>query len=44
LCITALGTNTTEAKEEAYKAVNCIKWENCFYRSDIGYRAVEREK
>ena len=44
LCVTALGTNTTEAKEEAYKAVNCIKWENCFYRSDIGYRAVEREK
>jgi phosphoribosylamine--glycine ligase len=44
LCVTALGTNATEAKEEAYKAVNCIKWENCFYRSDIGYRAVEREK
>ena len=44
LCVTALGTSATEAKEETYKAVNCIKWENCFYRSDIGYRAVEREK
>ena len=44
LCVTALGINTTEAQKEAYKAVNCIKWDNCFYRSDIGYRAVEREK
>ena len=44
LCVTALGINTTEAQKEAYRAANCIKWDNCFYRSDIGHRAVEREK
>jgi len=44
LCVTALGANTTEAQKEAYKTVKRIKWDKCFYRSDIGYRAVEREK
>jgi phosphoribosylamine--glycine ligase len=44
LCVTALGENVTAAQERAYQAVKHIHWEGCFSRSDIGYRAVAREK
>lgn len=44
LCITGLGENVTQAQTEAYKAINNINYEGMFYRKDIGYRAVEREK
>ncbi|KHF26360.1 phosphoribosylamine--glycine ligase [Solemya velum gill symbiont] len=44
LCATALGENVTEAQERAYKLAETISWEGSFYRKDIGYRAVEREK
>ena len=43
LCVTALGKNTTEAQLNAYNCVEEIKWKDCFYRTDIGYRAIERE-
>ena len=43
LCVTALGKNISEAQLNAYNYVKQIKWKNCFYRTDIGYRAVERE-
>ena len=43
LCVTALGKNTTEAQLNAYNCVDQIKWKDCFYRTDIGYRAIERE-
>ena len=44
LCVTALGLNTKEAKEKAYKQVESIKWEKAYYRKDIGYRALNREE
>ncbi|MDG2060802.1 MAG: phosphoribosylamine--glycine ligase [SAR86 cluster bacterium] len=44
LCVTALGDNTLEAQERAYASAKIITWEDCFYRSDIGYRAIERGK
>ena len=43
LCVTALGENTTEAQFNAYNYVKQIKWKDCFYRKDIGYRAIKRE-
>ena len=43
LCVTALGKNTTEAQLNAYNYVEQINWKDCFYRTDIGYRAIERE-
>ena len=43
LCVTALGKNISEAQLNAYNYVKQIKWKDCFYRTDIGYRAVERE-
>ena len=44
LCATALGTTVTEAQANAYKVAEQIKWQGMFYRHDIAYRAIEREK
>lgn len=44
LCVTALGNTVLEAQQRAYQQVNNIRWHGCFYRHDIGYRAIEREK
>jgi phosphoribosylamine--glycine ligase len=44
LNVTALGKSVTEARERAYKAVALIDWPEGFYRSDIGWRAIAREK
>ena len=44
LCVCALGENVTEAQAEAYKACAAISWEGAFTRSDIGQKAVDREK
>jgi phosphoribosylamine--glycine ligase len=43
LCVCALGETVTEAQREAYRACGQIVWEGAFTRSDIGYRAIERE-
>ena len=44
LNVTALGKSVTEARERAYKAISLIEWPEGFYRSDIGWRAIAREK
>jgi phosphoribosylamine--glycine ligase len=44
LCATALGESVTQAQERAYRLAETISWDGSFYRKDIGYRAVEREK
>jgi phosphoribosylamine--glycine ligase len=44
LCVCALGNNTTQAQSAAYQRVGKISWKNAYCRSDIGYRAVAREK
>lgn len=43
LNVTGFGKSVTEAQKNAYSAVKQIDWENGFTRSDIGWRAVERE-
>ena len=43
LCVTALGDSVREAQQRAYEGVKAIKWPNAYYRTDIGYRAVDRE-
>lgn len=43
LCVTALGSNVSDAQRRAYQAVQLIGWEGMFYRTDIGYRAIRRE-
>jgi phosphoribosylamine--glycine ligase len=44
LCVTALGESVSSAQKKAYDAISSITWKDCFYRNDIGYRAIEREK
>jgi phosphoribosylamine--glycine ligase len=44
LNVTATGATVTEAQARAYEMVKAVEWESGFYRSDIGWRAVAREK
>src|SRR5574344_2467590 len=43
LCATALGDSVADAQANAYKLAEKISWNGCFYRKDIGYRAIGRE-
>jgi len=44
LCVVALGDTTAEAQQAAYDLVRQIHWPDAYYRTDIGYRAVARER
>ncbi len=44
LGVTAKGANIKTAIDNAYKAVNEIYWLDCFFRKDIGYKALEKAK
>ncbi|GAA5141576.1 phosphoribosylamine--glycine ligase [Thalassotalea piscium] len=44
LCATALGTSVTEAQKAAYQLLNQISWKGLEFRTDIAYRAIEREQ
>jgi len=44
LCVTALGTSVSAAQQRAYQGVQDISWDGVYYRTDIGYRAVARER
>ncbi len=44
LCATALGDTVSQAQEKAYQVARQISWQGMFYRGDIGYRAIAREK
>jgi phosphoribosylamine--glycine ligase len=44
LDVTARGRSVAEARERAYRAVASIDWPGGFCRSDIGWRAIAREK
>jgi len=42
LCVCALGEDVADAQRRAYAAVDKIRWENVYYRRDIGHRAIAR--
>ena len=44
LCVTALGATVSAAQKRAYETVKKIQWRNAQYRTDIGYRAIARER
>jgi phosphoribosylamine--glycine ligase len=44
LNITALGSTVADAQTRAYAAAKRIDWPGGFYRHDIGWRAIAREK
>ena len=43
LCAVALGHSVTEAQALAYQLVDKISWDNVYFRTDIGHRAIARE-
>ncbi len=40
LCACALGESIQEAQTKAYELVDTIQWDNMFYRTDIGFKAL----
>ncbi|MGZ5070007.1 MAG: phosphoribosylamine--glycine ligase [Methylobacter sp.] len=41
LCACALGQDIKEAQSKAYKLANNIHWDNVYYRTDIGFKAIK---
>jgi len=44
LCAVGLGDTVSEAQKVAYALVRKIDWNNVYYRTDIGHRAIKREQ
>ena len=42
LCACALGKNVAEAQQAAYELVKQISWNQVYYRTDIGFKAIDR--
>ena len=43
LCACALGDSVEDAQIKAYQTVGAIHWDNVYFRTDIGHRAISRE-
>lgn len=44
LCVVGLGDSVTAAAQEAYAGAQQIRWQDCYFRRDIGHRAIARER
>jgi phosphoribosylamine--glycine ligase len=44
LCVTALGETVTDAQARAYELLKQVSWKDAYFRTDIAYRAIAREK
>ena len=44
LCACALGDDIEDAQVKAYQLANQIAWQDIYYRTDIGFKAIAREK
>lgn len=44
LCVTALGADVAAAQQRAYQLLEPISWKGCFFRKDIGHRAIHRNE
>ena len=42
LCVVGLGEDVGTAQAAAYQGVKQVGWNNAYYRTDIGYRAINR--
>ena len=40
LCATALGKDLKDAQNRAYELVNKVKWDGCYFRTDIGFKGL----
>ena len=41
LCVTSLGDSIEAAKIKSYETVSNINWDGCYYRKDIGNKAIK---
>ena len=44
LCVVSSAETAQDAQTQAYERVKEISWDKVYYRDDIGYRAINREK
>ena len=44
LCVVGLGNTVSDACKKAYERVGEIRWEDVYYRRDIGHLAITRER
>jgi phosphoribosylamine--glycine ligase len=44
LCVVGLGDKVEQAAAESYNAVGKISWDDVYFRTDIGHRAISRER
>ena len=44
LCVCGLGDTVGDAQRRAYERARDIRWADAYRRTDIGYRAIERER
>ena len=44
LCAVSLGDTVADAQAGAYEVVNTLSWNNVYFRTDIGHRAIAREQ
>lgn len=42
LCVVGLGADVAAAQRRAYEGVAGIHWQDCYFRHDIGHRAIAR--
>lgn len=42
LCVCALGETIDQAQQSAYRLAGRIHWDSAYYRTDIGYKALQR--
>lgn len=42
LCVTALGDSVAAAQKAVYQAVEQVSWNDVYYRTDIGHKAINR--
>lgn len=43
LCVTSLGATIADAQARAYRVIKPVRWNDCFFRRDIGYRAIVKD-
>ena len=43
LCVTGLGNDIRSVRQAAYEQAEKIHWDGCWYRTDIGHRAMQRD-
>ncbi len=43
LCVVGLGETVSRAAKSAYDAVGRVRWDDVYFRRDIGHRAIARE-